>query len=584
MEDNGYFVKRLFYKYAVPIIITLIGSISGSVVNSVMAGNYFGSGGLAIIGLCSPITFLFCTLGALIGIGGAGSAAKFIGRDDYNSVNALYGTSLTLTLFIGIIVSLSGLIFMGGITQILTNDTELLVEVKRYYTAYVPFGLFFMLQYTVAHFARINGRPNVGMYMFAVMVILNIIFNFVFAGVLGFGIEAIALGAGIAAIGANISGFIFLKTKKGALKFGKPRIACIRGIVSAGSPSALSNLFSLLRLFIFNGLLITLGGEIPLAVFSVITSVTAIATAAMYGIGQTLIPLIGILNEEKDNESIRQIMKLAFIFGSFITIILSLCVGVLIEPIFAVYGINDPSVQAMLKTALFYLSVSFIFSLVNILFTYYYTAMSKFWVANLLTFTREFLFAVLLAYGLSQAYGTNGIWLSLLLSEIAAVIMIIVCSCTVRAKNQNLSMLFMFDKRLEKNSHYISFSVDNNPKAITEASEKITGFCEKNELSPKQSMLISMSIEEIIMLIVNNGMTGNTYNAVAVRVFILDDMVILRIRNSGKKFNPIEYYNKTISVDIEKSLEVIGLKYIIGASSAINYRETFGVNNLTIIL
>jgi len=95
-------------------------------------------------------------------------------------------------------------------------------------------------------------------------------------------------------------------------------------------------------------------------------------------------------------------------------------------------------------------------------------------------------------------------------------------------------------------------------------------------------MLISMSIEEIITLVINNSRKKDL--SVSVRLFLLEDMIVLRIRSAGEKFNAIEYYEQNIADDLEKSLEVIGMKYIVEAANVVYYRQTFGVNSLVIIL
>jgi hypothetical protein len=57
----------------------------------------------------------------------------------------------------------------------------------------------------------------------------------------------------------------------------------------------------------------------------------------------------------------------------------------------------------------------------------------------------------------------------------------------------------------------------------------------------------------------------------------------MRIRNAGKRFNPVEYYyeNKNTETGREKTL---GVDMILKMAQNVEYRETFGLNNLIITI
>jgi anti-sigma regulatory factor (Ser/Thr protein kinase) len=57
----------------------------------------------------------------------------------------------------------------------------------------------------------------------------------------------------------------------------------------------------------------------------------------------------------------------------------------------------------------------------------------------------------------------------------------------------------------------------------------------------------------------------------------------MRIRNLGKYFNPVAYYyeNKDTEAGQERAM---GIAMILKMAQKIEYRETFGVNNLLITI
>ena len=69
-----------------------------------------------------------------------------------------------------------------------------------------------------------------------------------------------------------------------------------------------------------------------------------------------------------------------------------------------------------------------------------------------------------------------------------------------------------------------------------------------------------------------------------------DGVIVMRIRYNGKKFNPIDYYeSKKKSGDntLEDMLDLddsMGIKMIIDVCEVVDYRTTFGLNNLMMLL
>ena len=124
LEDNGYFIKILFRKFAFPTVMALLSSTISTLINSIMAGNYFGRSGLASLGICSPMFFLFATFGALIGAGSANVAAKHISDNNLKEVNKLYSVALVLAIMGSIAISLLGISFEQNILNILGGQAQ----------------------------------------------------------------------------------------------------------------------------------------------------------------------------------------------------------------------------------------------------------------------------------------------------------------------------------------------------------------------------------------------------------------------------------------------------------------------------
>ncbi|MEG1578225.1 MAG: hypothetical protein RR336_05630, partial [Oscillospiraceae bacterium] len=150
--------------------------------------------------------------------------------------------------------------------------------------------------------------------------------------------------------------------------------------------------------------------------------------------------------------------------------------------------------------------------------------------------------------------------------------------------------LFLLDRRYEESGTYISFSVLSQEEDIMNASTKISEFCEHNQLDTRRSMLISLALEEMLISISSHCFQDGKLQEMNVRIIIVPDevrgehVIVLRIRCSGTPFNPIAYYESCRQENPDEFDDSVGIKMIVKSAHSVDYKSTFGINNLTIIL
>ena len=171
-----------------------------------------------------------------------------------------------------------------------------------------------------------------------------------------------------------------------------------------------------------------------------------------------------------------------------------------------------------------------------------------------------------------------------------------------RRRHPELRGILLLERRHEEDGKFISFSVHTTPDEILDASRRISAFCEENQLDPERSMLISLSLEEMLMSIKEHCFPENEDQTFSIRILLMPGQtpdrpdIVLRIRCGGVPFNPIDYYERhraeTVSAgemdELDGLLEglddSLGIAMIVAAAPVVDYKTTFGVNNLTILL
>ncbi len=582
MDDNGNFIKTLFKKHASVNVFAQLSSAISPVLCTVFAGRMFGSSGLTVMSICSPLFFLAAFFGIVISGGSSALATKYIAKDDIKKVNGIYSLAIILSLAVGIIVSLLLFILKSPVLHLLTNDEALVAASEQYYLFLIPYIFFTIIVYLPLYWARVYGRPEIGMILTLILTFGTLIFNFLFLFGFKMNIEGIALSQGVSTAFAFFISTFLIQKKLRNFKFSWSfDFKKVKDIAVMGSPMGMMRIYSFICVLIINLMLLNSYGHSAVAVYGTISTISKFITAVVSGISSVIIPIVGVLYGEKDNTSINQIVRYSFTYGNIIILIIS---GVLIifnGLISSLFGLSGDETE-IFKYAVICYGMFYVIYVNNNIFTAYFNAISRVKIANLISFSQDFIFLLISVVSFSTIFDAKLFWLCFPAAALLASLVLLEALLITSRKNKELSFPLLCDTKYETDGKYVSFSVDNDIGSAVICSEKITDFCEENDLSPKLVMMISMAIEELITLIIQNA-DNSKYYSIAVRLFLIDDSITLRIRNGGKKFNPIKYYDENISNDIEKSMDVIGLKYIIEAANIVYYRETFGVNNLVVV-
>ena len=578
--SNGIFISDTFRKFLFPTILSLLGGTICNFSSGIIVGNIMGKQGLAVMSIVTPVFFIYTTLGSLFGVGGAALAAIRIGREDMDGVNRLFSLSLMLILTVGLAVSALGFVLLHPLLTLLGARGEIRELARLYCIYFLPGAWTTMLIYIPLNFFRITGKPGMGARMFGIMAVGNIGLTLYFMLSLKMGMKGVALGT---VLGNTIA---LLYSLTGFLRKDSPlKLCCFRSelhtiptLMLTGSPMALTNLLSVFRILFYNRILILLLGDGGVTVFSVIASVNTFALAILSGVSQTLVPLTGVFYGERDTQSVRFVMKTAIRWGMALTTCATLVIILFWKPICLMFGLSDASLFPEARLALIMFALSLLPAMISNLYQFHYMTIRVVWLANLISVCRSLVLPALFSI-LASYFSPHGVWIGLLLGELMAIPVFIFGS-RVYGRKRELTSALLLDERDMAKGKVIAFSVENTVDAVMEASQKISKFCAGNKLDTKCSMLISLSIEELLLSIIDHAFVDGEANSMDVRLFVTDEDVIIRIRNGGNEFNPIRFFEANPD-DIELSL---GIQMIVTSAKDVRYMRTLGVNNLTVLI
>lgn len=100
-------------------------------------------------------------------------------------------------------------------------------------------------------------------------------------------------------------------------------------------------------------------------------------------------------------------------------------------------------------------------------------------------------------------------------------------------------------------------------------------------MDTRRTMAVSLAIEEMLNILLRYCFQPEEKVTVDLRVFIIQGTTGLRIRNAGKQFNPLDYYETHREEDAMG--DSLGIQMVLRMAEDVRYQRTFGVDTLTVL-
>lgn len=584
LQRNNFFLNTIYNKYVAASVLAMLAATMSGMIDTVIVGYFLGETGLAAMSLVSPAYLIYYTIGAIIGMGGSIAANLYIGKNDYDAYRSVFTLSFAMTIVVCVFITAAALLFMKPLLSLLGGAGAVREYAADYLFWYVIGGSGTLLIYIPLNFLKSAGKPQASSMLFLLSSGLNVALTWIFMSpVCGMGMKGASIATGISMSLTAALGFYILlrKTPDTYLVKLRPTAELVREIIACGSPNGCNNLFNALKLLLVNGMLLRIGAAAYLPVFSLVKSVSDLITGIMAGVVSALMPIVGVYLGEKDMGSIRRVCHSAVLIGSAFTLTAAVLTALFPDLFCFLFNITEAAARQGSHGALLCLAVSFLFAFPNIMLSGYFNTIQRSMLSNGILFFRLLAFLTPSILLLSHLWGVNGIWLSLAAAELLTLGAALLAVRGIRRKSPSLDR-YLLDTTNEGEEE-ISFSVCNTTEDIMFASNKITDFCETTGISSKKTMQVSLALEEMLTVIIQYCMGDKKGQFIDIRIVKMGEDVLLRIRNSGKIFDPVRFYEENKDCDTMAD-QILGIKMITGTAKNIEFRETFGMNNLMIQL
>ncbi|MHC6179157.1 MATE family efflux transporter [Clostridium sp. JNZ X4-2] len=409
-------VSKLLLEFSIPAIIGMLVNSMYIVIDRIFIGRVVGAMAISGVSLTFPIGILIMAFGMLVGIGAAANISIKLGQDKKGEAEHILGNALVLLVIVGIIVTISGLVFVEPMLVAFGASSNTLTYAKEFIIIIIAGSIFQIIGFGLNNIIRSEGNPKKAMTTMLIGAITNIILDYIFIYLFHFGIRG-AASATVISQGINmiwvlyyfLKGNSLLKIKKENLIL---KVETIKNIFSIGmSPFAMQLAASLVNV-ILNKSLAVYGGDLAIGAMGIINGITTMIFMPIFGINQGAQPIIGFNYGAKLYTRVKSALKLAIIAATAIATIGALGAHIFPYVLVGLFNKTDVNLTNITVNGIRIFMILFPIVGFQIVSSNFFQAIAKAKISMFLALLRQVIVLIPMLLILPKIFGLNGVWMS----------------------------------------------------------------------------------------------------------------------------------------------------------------------------
>ena len=433
---SDHFTYKKLIKFTLPTIIMMIFTSIYGVVDGLFVSNVAGSTAFAGVNFIMPVVMIVGAIGFMIGSGGSAIISKTLGEGDKKKANEYFSMFIYLVVILAVLISAILIPLVGKIAKLIGADEEMLGYCTVYGRTLLVFMVFFMLQNTFQSFLIVAEKPTFGLIITIIAGLTNMLLDYVFIYVLKLDVLGAALATGISQLIGSMVPLIYFMTKNSSpFRLGKAKFE-LKAILNAcgnGSSELVSNISMSIINVLFNMQLMKYFGQGGVVAYGVIMYVGFIFQGVYFGYSIGVAPIIGYHYGAENIEELKNLFKKSLRILAIFSVVMT-GLAELTSPLLAkIFVSYDADLLSLTTLAIRLFCTSYLICAFNMFSSSLFTALGNGAVSAIISFMRTLVFQVIAIFAVPAMFGPNGLWLSVLVSEIFSLVL----SATFVLKNKS---------------------------------------------------------------------------------------------------------------------------------------------------
>lgn len=438
IQLSDHFTYGKLLRFVAPSIVMMVFTSIYGVVDGLFVSNFVGKTAFAAVNLIMPVATGLGALGFMMGTGGSALVAKTLGEGQSERASRLFTMLVIVAALGGAVLAVVG-IFITKPVAVALGATGEMLENATVYSVTLLSGLpFFTLQNVFACFMATAEKPKLGLAITVAAGVTNMILDAVFIVGLKLGV----LGAALATVASQIVGSVvpviyFLnKNNSSLLRFLKPEFdfKSLLKVCGNGSSELMTNLSISVVNMAYNYQLLKIAGENGVAAYGTIMYVNWIFISIFLGFSLGTSPIIGFHYGLGNRAELKNVLRKCLVVVGATGVVLAGTAMALSTPLAELFVGYDETLLQMTARGFLIYSTAFFVNGFNVFGSSFFTALNNGLVSAVISFGRLLLFQMIVVFTLPLLMGLDGIWLSITVAELMALIVTAIFFATNRKK------------------------------------------------------------------------------------------------------------------------------------------------------
>ena len=424
-------MTRLIFNMSLPAIFSMTVLAMYNVVDSIFIGNY-DQRGLTAVSLAYPLQLLLIAASVGTAIGVNSLVSRKLGEKDFEKANSAATHGLVLCVFTYSIFLLLGLFAVKPFMNAFSQDAVVADYGVQYLTVVLCFSFFSIVQVMIEKTLQATGNMIYPMLFQIVGAVVNIIFDPLLIFGIGIFPELGVLGAAIATVFGQFCGMVFslavLFLKKHEIKINLKNfrldMGMVKNIYSVGFPSIIMQSIGAVMMLGLNSIFKAADSEVSVRIYGIYFKLQSFVFMPCFGLNQGLMPIIGYNYGARNKERMYSALKRGMIIAAAIMFIGVLLMWLIPDMLISMFG-GDKELMEKGEYAFRIISLCFMPAAAGIMFTTLFQAVGKGFRSLIMSFARQLVLVLPIAFVLSMTLGVDCVWYAFPIAEILSLFLAI---------------------------------------------------------------------------------------------------------------------------------------------------------------
>lgn len=437
-------ILKAIMSLAIPTMLGMIVQIFYNLTDTFFVGKLNDPYQVAAVSIAFPIFMVLMAVSSIFGFGGSSYISRLLGKKDYLMAKKTSATSLYSCLFMGLIVTAAGLLFLSSILHLIGVTQQTFRYAYDYLFIIFSCSVIVMMNFSLAMLLRSEGAAKEAMFGMFIGTGINIVLDPIFILLLHQGTKGAAIAT---VIGQGVGVLYYLRfylKKKSMLsiswKYFSPQKNIYLEIFRIGIPASLNNLTMSIAQS-FNNHIAAGYSDLVVAAFGINSRIFSMAIMLLIGLSEGVQPLIGYSYGAKKikrlNDTIKTTGIIATVISVFFLFFFYLFSGELIRTF-----INNEEVIAYGIQIMNAMVIALPFAGIQFLIRVSFQALGKGAPALILALSRQGLFYLPLLLILNHLFGFSGFIYAQPIANILTFVLAIILFQRIKSQivNENESV------------------------------------------------------------------------------------------------------------------------------------------------